>query len=445
MTAPPLRQRWHAARRRWRHSLRWRLVTLFVLLALATTAIFLVAMQSALRTGWQGWVRPLVADYVDRLAAEIGSPPDAARAAAIAARLPLTVRIDGPTLQYDSHPGRRHDADAAEADDPFGEPADQRGPAGWSMQRQSADGHRIRFGLAAPAADARPRGVAWGALAALLLITLLAYAYVRHLLKPLDAIGQGAARFGAGDFGQPIAARRDDELGELAGRVNAMASSLKDRLDAKRALLLAISHELRSPLTRARLNAELVAEGEHRDALLRDLAEMRDLITDLLESERLATGHDALQTEPADLAALVREVADGVAQGRALNLRLDEQLGPQRVDPTRLKLLARNLIDNALRHGGQADAAPEVRLARGAGDTIELSVRDHGPGVAAEHLPHLAEPFYRTDAARTRAAGGVGLGLTLCRLVAQAHGGELRIDPAQPGLRVTARWPVRRV
>ena len=79
-------------------------------------------------------------------------------------------------------------------------------------------------------------------------------------------------------------------------------------LDAKRALLLAISHELRSPLTRARLNAELVAEGETRDALLRDLGEMRDLITDLLESERLAAGHAALQREPVDLTALVREL-----------------------------------------------------------------------------------------------------------------------------------------
>ena len=91
--------------------------------------------------------------------------------------------------------------------------------------------------------------------------------------------------------------RRNDELGDLAERINRMATSLQGMLDAKRALLLAISHELRSPLTRARVNAELVAEGEHRDALLRDLSEMRDLITDLLESERLATGHAALQTE----------------------------------------------------------------------------------------------------------------------------------------------------
>ena len=106
------------------------------------------------------------------------------------------------------------------------------------------------------------------------------------------------ARFGSGDFEPPIPVRRRDELGDLAERINRMAQSLHGMLDAKRALLLAISHELRSPLTRARVNAELVAEGEHRSALLRDLGEMRDLITDLLESERLASGHAALQPEP---------------------------------------------------------------------------------------------------------------------------------------------------
>ena len=79
-------KRWNAARHRWRHSLKWRLVTLFLLLALATTAVFLFGMQRVLQGGWQGYAKPLVADYVDKLAAEIGSPPDEARAQALAPR-----------------------------------------------------------------------------------------------------------------------------------------------------------------------------------------------------------------------------------------------------------------------------------------------------------------------------------------------------------------------
>jgi signal transduction histidine kinase len=294
----------------------------------------------------------------------------------------------------------------------------------------------VTFGLVGALHGSRPRLFGWITLGALLALTLAAYAYVRRLLRPLQDIGDGVARFGRGDFGQPIPLVRRDELGDLADRVNTMAGSLQGMLDAKRALLLAISHELRSPLTRARVNAELVAEGEHRDALLRDLSEMRDLISDLLEGERLASGHAALQTESVDLAALARELVATQFAEAPLALQFDTTLPPVQADPMRLKLLLRNLIDNALRHSAGAPAAPVVKLGPEPGGRIALGVRDFGPGVSEEQLQRLAEPFYRPDSARTRASGGVGLGLYLCKLIAQAHGGELRIRRAEPGLDV---------
>ena len=109
----------------------------------------------------------------------------------------------------------------------------------------------------------------------------------------------------------------------------------------------------------------------------------------------------------------------------------------------RVRLLLRNLIDNALRHGAGARARRRCcRCAARPTAQVQLSVRDLGPGVADEQLAHLAEAFYRADSARQRATGGVGLGLYLCRLVAQAHGGTLRIRHAEPGLEVTAAWPI---
>ena len=314
-------------------------------------------------------------------------------------------------------------------------------PKAGASPRTTADGHRITFGLASPLPSERPRRIGLITLAALLTLTVLAYVYIRKLLRPLDAIGAGVARFGAGDFSQAIAAPRRDELGELAERINQMARSLQGMLDAKRALLLAISHELRSPLTRARVNAELVPESEHRDALLRDLSQMRDLITDLLESERLAGGHAALQTEPVDLAALVRELVATQFSHAGLTLQLDDTRGPVPADPMRVRLLLRNLIDNALRHSAGASQVPVVSLSF-EGGSLRLVVRDFGPGVSDEQLAHLAEPFYRADSARQRATGGFGLGLYLCRLVAQAHGGTLQFRRAEPGLEVTACWPV---
>jgi signal transduction histidine kinase len=411
-----------------RHSLKWRIVTVFMLLALATTGVFMVGAKRMFTSGWLNYAKPLVADYVDKLALEIGTPPRLDKAQAIVARLPLTLKIEGPQLQYDSHPDRRRS---------WGDDDDVRhGAESWGLVRTTADGHRITFSLAGPLHDGRPRVFGWLTLAALLGLTWGAYAYVRRTLRPLQSIGEGVARFGRGDFGQPITNVRRDELGDLAERINQMATSLQGMLDAKRALLLAISHELRSPLTRARVNAELVAEGEHRDALLRDLSEMRDLISDLLEGERLATGHAALQTEPVDVAALVREVVATQFAQAALTLELDAQVPSLRADPMRVKLLLRNLIDNALRHSADAAHAPVVSLHTEADGRVALGVRDFGPGVSDEQLQRLAEPFYRPDSARTRSSGGVGLGLYLCRLVAQAHGGELRIRRADPGLDV---------
>jgi signal transduction histidine kinase len=423
--------------RRWgqrlKRSLGMRLVLLFVLLALATTAIFLAGMQRALSGGWSAVVRPLVADYVDRLAADLGSPPDVARAQALVQRLPLSLRIEGPALQFDSHPQRRswhREPDRNDQED-----------GSWLLQRHTADGHRITFGLGDRGWASGPRTIGWFTLAGLLGLTAAAYAYVRRMVKPLDDIRSGALRFGQGQFDLPIPVRRRDELGELAEQVNTMARDIRAMLEAQRGLLLAVSHELRSPLTRARLNAELVAPGESRDALLRDLGTMRDLITDLLESERLAAGHAALQRERVDANALVRALVAEQFPAAALHLELAPRWPAVALDPVRLRLALRNLIDNALRHGAAADVPPCVRTALAEG-RLELSVRDFGPGVDAAQLAHLSQAFYRADAARQRSTGGVGLGLYLCRLVAQAHGGTLRIRNAQPGLEATLSLPL---
>ena len=437
---PPRRAGWPHATRRWRHSIRARLVALFVLLALLLAGVFVVGTQRVVKTGWQGWVQPLVADYLDRLAADLGSPPDLARAQALVQRLPVTLRIDGPLVHYDSHP-------QLDRYRPWHGHDTERAAEGWGLVRQTADGHRIRFGLSTLPDLERPRWVGWFTLTVLLLLTAMAWAVVHRLLRPLGPIGDGVARFGRGDFSQPIAVRRRDELGDLAGRINGMAASLQGMLEHQRGLLLAISHELRSPLTRARLNAELVDDGPSKDALLHDLAEMRDLIGSLLESQRIAAGAPALQLGPVDLATLAREAAAAAAAadpaldtGHAPVLTLADGLPPVQADAARLKLLLRNLLDNARRHAADAPQPPELFLRREADGRLALGVRDHGAGVPDEQRARLAQAFYRPDSARTRAAGGVGLGLYLCRLVAQAHGGELRLRDAQPGLEVAMLW-----
>ncbi len=416
------------------HSLRLRLLLLFLLLALAMSAAFIGGSKKAFSTGWREAVKPLLTDYVDRLAADLGSPPDAQKARALVERLPVSIRIEGPTTQFDSHPQRPANKWQGDSSDPSDTRSD-------FLKRKTSDGHTITFGLGQMEWRRGPGAFGWLTLAMLLGLTALAFAYVRRLFKPLDDIGTGVQRFGAGNFSQPIAVRRRDELGDLAGQINTMGQEIAQMLDAKRALLLAISHELRSPLTRARLNTELLPETgdtqEARQALLRDLAEMTRLITDLLESERLSGNHAALNLEPTDLGESVREAAVGINSDTPLTLQIEPDLPLLQLDRTRIKLLLRNLLDNAQRHG---QGPINVQLIR-TGDALQLTVRDHGPGIAPEQLPQLAQAFFRADAARQRSTGGVGLGLYLCRLVAQAHGGTLVLENAQPGLRACLTLP----
>jgi signal transduction histidine kinase len=273
-------------------------------------------------------------------------------------------------------------------------------------------------------------GLLW-AVPALLLVTGVAFAMIRHMVQPLHALALGADAFRRGEFSHRVPVIHGDEIGDLALRFNQMAADIQAMLDGKRALLLAVSHELRSPLTRARLHAELVGEGESRDALLDELAQMRDLITALLESERLGSGHSALQLSDCDLAELAQEQAQpGVV------LHIEPGLPPLRLDRLRVQLCLRNLVQNALRHNDATRGPVQLSLARD-GSGVRLTVRDFGPGVPPDALPHLGQPFYRPDEARTRHGGGVGLGLCLCRLVAEAHGSRLELRNAEPGFEVT--------
>ncbi len=450
---------WAGVRRRVGHSLKVRLLLVFLLLAGAMALTFVSSVERAFAMGWRDAARPMLMDYVDRLAADItpdpAGPPSVVRAQAIAQRLPVTVRISGPHVNWQSHPAQVHPAwpTDRQADPPTAqEDWNQErwgGDKNWRslVSRVTTDGHTVEFGLSDDAFERRPRLIGF-TLAGLLLITLLAYLYVRRLLRPLDDIRVGAQRFGAGEFDQAIAVRHPrhpDELGELAATINTMGDDIHNMLDAKRALLLAISHELRSPLTRARLNTELLPDtpelAPNRAALLLDLALMRDLITDLLESERLASPHVVLSREPTDLAALVCEVVAGLEGAPRVLQNLTDKLPLLPLDRSRMRLLLRNLLDNALRHSADVPEPPVVVLQHAADGQVVLTVRDHGPGVPEDQLPQLAQPFYRPDAARSREGGGVGLGLYLCKRVALAHGGTFSLRNAQPGLAVSVTLP----
>ena len=448
-------------------SLPLRLLAIFAATAFALVALLVALFTQGLSSQWQRSIRPHLVQYVRYVQEDLGSPPDPVRADALAATLPVTIAIyrdgelvhatDGRPLALDEltfrplpRRARRHDEHGREHGQVRGLAASasiarERRREG-AVLRLERDGYTVYYRLQPPPGQRLRRADGlYLALAAVLLVLLASYLLIRRQLAPIGRIQRGVGRMGEGELEHRIALHGHDDLAALGHAIDEMAIRIGDMLDAKRQLLLAISHELRSPLARARVATALLPPTRQRERLEADLADMARLIEDLTESERLRTPHSALRRERLDLVTLLGEELAPHALEPTL-LELPEATLPIVADAARLRLLVRNLVGNALRHGVSADGRTDVTVTLSRrGRTAHLLVADRGLGIDPAELEAVTEPFHRPDSARTRAGGGVGLGLSLARLVAEAHGGTLRVasDPANvPGTRVSVTLPL---
>jgi signal transduction histidine kinase len=222
-----------------------------------------------------------------------------------------------------------------------------------------------------------------------------------------------------------------------------MAGKVEGMLDAKRQLLLGVSHELRSPISRITLGLALLEDSAAVRALRQDASGMASIVGMLLEAERFDSPHAMLQLSEVSLGALARDlVARHFPDEPRLQVRVPDSLHA-RLDASRIQLLLRNLIGNALRYSSPDDGPVEVDIAVER-DRLVFRVRDHGPGIPEAQRSHIGEPFYRTDASRTRETGGTGLGLYLARQIARAHGGDLELrDVSGRGALFVVSLPLR--
>lgn len=269
------------------------------------------------------------------------------------------------------------------------------------------------------------------------------YLAVRRLFLPLEDIRVGTRRIGDGQLDYRIPIRRQDELGRLSQRINHMADEVQRMLGGQRQLLLSLSHELRTPLTRARLALEFIHDKEVRGHLDYDLSNMERMIAELLEGERLNTRGRELSRSRVNLGKLVAEVMRGdfPNQRHQISLRLPPAPAHLSVNASRLRMLVRNLVENALRYNPE-DAPPVDVSLEMDGDAALIRVEDHGPGIEPRHLEQVTHAFYRANPSRGAGTGRHGLGLYLCRLIAEAHGGKVEVaSPPGSGACVTARIP----
>jgi two-component system osmolarity sensor histidine kinase EnvZ len=266
----------------------------------------------------------------------------------------------------------------------------------------------------------------WGA-AVLLLALAGAYLVMFRVTRPLKGLAAAARDIGRGRRPAPLAEAGPDEIRSVSHAFNQMSADLA-RLDEDRALILAgISHDLRTPLTRLRLAAEMSADAGLREDIGVDIDEMDKIIGQFLDFARDSEGE---LPEPTDLNAVVSHIAVPLQRrGADIALHLAE-LPPFLLRPLALLRLAANLINNALRYGGAA--GPVEVATRREGDRVVLEVLDRGPGIPPEEAERLKQPFTRLETART-GASGAGLGLAIVDRVARSHGGRLELLAREGG------------
>ena len=393
---------------------------------------------------------------IESIVEDIGTPPNLNNAMRLADELEWIINIRNPVMRWSSNADQRLDVDRAVFTRALSADAEVRSIGNEDIIKVQRGGYDFYLYRRTRNDNDFSYPVLYITLTLAAAVLLLNYFMVSRLLSPVRLLQQGAERIRQGDLGFRVKSGGQDELGVLTDSINHMADSLQSMLEAKRQLLLAISHELRTPITRVKLRMEFMPDSDEKERLREDIDVIERLISDLIEAERLNDAHSLLSEEKVMFAGFVASVAarfEGHAGG--LELHTPERDREIVIDKLRLRLLLTNLLNNAVRHGGRKsirvrvsfeDAAEESGQETARPETAKavLEVIDQGEGIAAEHLARVCEPFYRADSARQRDTGGSGLGLYLCRLIAKAHGGALHIS-SEPGrgTHITVTLPPR--
>jgi two-component system osmolarity sensor histidine kinase EnvZ len=272
-----------------------------------------------------------------------------------------------------------------------------------------------------------------------LVLIAVAILFLRNQVKPIERLAAAADAFGKGRAVPDFKPSGATEVRKAAQAFLTMRARIERYVQQRTEMLAGVSHDLKTPLTRLRLQLAMMGDGVDTASPLQDVREMEHMLDEYLQFARGDPGEDA---EAADLGEVVTEAALAAANARAAGverIHIDVPAGIWlAVKRNALKRCATNLIDNALKHGSRVDVA----LAQNS-RFIEILIDDDGPGIPEERREEAFRPFHRLDEGRNLQTGGVGLGLAIARDIARAHGGELTLGASRlGGLRAAVRLPV---
>jgi len=256
----------------------------------------------------------------------------------------------------------------------------------------------------------------------------------RRVVTPIRRMMQASHHIADGHYRKRVEVTGPDELGQLADSFNQMAATLEQTETMRRDLIANVAHELRTPLSGIKgymeglIDGVLPAQPDTYQQVYREADRLQRLVNDLQELSRVEAGAFELDRQPVDMADLITQTANRLRpqfdeKSVTLTLNLPYNLPPGRVDEDRVCQVLTNLIGNALQYtpaGGTVTVTATIEA-----KNLKITVKDTGIGIDPEHLPYLFTRFYRVDKSRSRAGGGSGIGLTIAKLLIEAHGGKI--------------------
>lgn len=381
-----------------------------------------------------------IVTYADYLINDMGMPPSLETARRISAKTGLAIRYESPNITWSTtdfsrrvDPARLHIWHEGHG---F-KVGTLRGRYFIVVDR--GDGRFIFESSGQFADERRIKRMAVMFFGLLIVLLLVAYFSMRKILKPVRWLREGVRQVGAGNLDHRVPLTRTGEFRDLAGSFNTMAERVGEMMHAKERLLLDVSHELRSPITRMKVALEFMEEGKVKESIREDLKEMEEMVSDILETYRRFKAPGALNLKVVDPGGLIHDVASSFG-GRLPGIEIGNISGSLKLklDPEKIKTVLQNIIANGLKYS-EDDADPvAISLERQDAHAVFI-IRDHGIGIPEEALPYVFEPFYRVDTSRSRNTGGYGLGLSLSKAIIEAHKGRIEIE-SEPGRGTTVRF-----
>ncbi len=307
-------------------------------------------------------------------------------------------------------------------------------PGGKPNQQSGEQRGEFRTRLYGQFQNSFQEALAWSALAAIIVALIASFYLSRRVVVPVRAMMAASQRISDGQYEKRVRAQNEDELGQLARSFNQMAERLGKAEDMRRQLIGDVAHELRTPLTTIKGSVEALEDGvlpasaETYQLILHEAERLNHLVDDLQELSRVESGAYEPDLQPLQLSSVQNSIQKRFdyqfeEKGVSFERHIPNNLPTVKADEHRIIQIFTNLLANALHYTPKGG---KVKLSAAQIDNeIQVTIRDNGAGIPAEHLENIFTRFYRADKSRARHAGGSGIGLTISKHLVEAHGGKI--------------------